>query len=630
MALVTRILLHKHSKQPTEEMHLTDGSVEQPHQLSYISNAWKRLFSPKQSHVKGVWVPTISSMIKAGDEGLFPSALFANLHEHTGELSLQGLYAVFAEELRSRPITERSAYPGEIPRFLSTTKRVASGPKRAQSMAHRRASQGQVNGSLRLQRKSLDLSAAEKGLSRTISMKKPAPTLVSMWNGLSRLNKEMDAQTSWAKDGQVAESRYDSIAVNVTPAELATLSIILGCSLTAGEKSEYDSSHKGAFNISISSCVTEDGKYQVTLRQHKRSTLHMLAKGSGFSPLYAKHFVAGSLPYLQDRKGVHSILVSAHTLKAIQTGSPLYLHNSSFKTKQSRYLTSLPSSREPNFHIISTSTNSQSWNPLIDAIGALPFVGGLVPLASSPLVQTIHCIASGGLPPARLLQRLEGLVDKVNRQAPHLDIFGPLHGPHNAALLYRERKRLGKLAKGVKVNDSIADKAARMQRYITLLERLMALVPDVKPHDVLAAVQNATKKELERSYSDAVTAYRNIPSRSSSVVDSHGCPESDARSKRNSIHSHTSGHRSHRSSTSSIVTFASPVSSGDSQELNLGKAVEQILKAELPISIENIATVARMVIVAWTLSVETVAWEDGEEGFRVPALEKLPEKMVMC
>ena len=63
--------------------------------------------------------------------------------------------------------------------------------------------------------------------------------------------------------------------------------------------------------------------------------------------------------------------------------------------------------------------------------------------------------------------------------------------------------------------------------------------------------------------------------------------------------------------------------------MNLGKQVEQVLKQDLPLSIPTIGFIARMVIVAWTLSVEPVAWEEGEQGFRVPDLATLPANTVL-
>jgi hypothetical protein len=625
MALVTRILLHKHSKPETGDINVTHSKNEHDGQLLHISSSWRRLFTSKPDHVKGRWVPTLTGMIKAGDEGLFPSALFANLHG-SGELSLQTLYEVFAEELRSGPMTERSAYSKEISRFLSSTKRPTNGPKRVQSMSHRATNKSRIDGPSRTQRMSLDLSAAEKGFARSMSVMKPKPTLVSMRNGLSDVDKGKDIQTSWMKDGQIAESRYGSIAVKITPVELAALSVILGSPLTVSGREDYAPIKKGAFNVSISSSVTEDGKYQITLRQHKRITSHMPARGSGISPLFAKHLAAGSLPYLQDKRTIHSILVNSQTLRNVQASSSIYLHESNFKTSQSRFLTSLPSSYELSFHIAGASTKPVLTNPLIDAVGALPFVGGLVPLASVPLIETVQFVASGGFSTAKLLQRLEALVDKVNRHAPHLNTFGPLYERHNAALLYRERERLGKLGTDVSTTDSSADKASRMQRYITLLERLMALIPDMKPQDVIAAVEDATKKELKRSTIDAVAAHQADLSKKSPVTNPCGFSKQGSQSKRFSTHSY-----SNRSSDASMSNTVSPSSSSSSSmQNNLGEQIEQILKKELPLSVENVAIVARMVIVAWTLSVEKVAWAEGEEGFKVPDLSKFPEKMVLC
>jgi hypothetical protein len=574
------------------------------------------MFMWNQDLFKGHWSPTLTGMIKAGDEGFFPSALFSDLHGLPGKLSLQTLNEVFAEELRSRSMDERSLYTGDVSRFLATTKRVASGPKRVQSVSHKTKSKGRVDGSLGTTRKSFDLSTAEKGFARRLSMKKLAPTLISMRKGLSNVVKERDAHMSWMSNGQITESSNGGMGISIRPAELVALSVILGCPLTVGGKDNYTPSEKGALNISMSSSEAEDGKHQIALQRHKRSTTHVPAQGSSFSPLFAKHFASGSLPYALENTTIHGILVSTETLEIAQAGTPLCLREYAVKTPQSRFLASLPNSYEPSFHIVTVSTQGGLANPLVDAVSMLPFVGGLVPLASAPLIKTIRFIASGGLPPLRLLQRLEALVDKVNGHAPGVHVFGPLYDQQNVALLYRERERLGKLATKTYTPDSIADKASRMQRYITLLERLMALVTDIVQEDVLAAVQQATKKELERSYTDAVAAYQvNFLDTASSLSHDHSEPYT--------------GIRSDRSSAASLSTSASPTSTSTGfLPMNLGKQVEQILKAELPLSVEKVAVVARLVIVAWTWSVESVAWAEGEEGFRVPDPATLPEKMI--
>lgn len=630
MALVTRFLVHKHSKStlPAEAMLVTENSVEQ-RQLANISSSWKRLFSPKQKSTKGHWVPTLSGIIEAGDEGLFSSALFTSLHGHPGEIALQILFDAFANALRARPMTERFAYSGDISKFLTGAKRGASGLGRAKSVSHRTSS-GRVDTSTKAKRRSLDLSVAEMGLARGLSVKKPVAVLVPMGNNLVEEAKSSRAEESWMKSGQTAEYYDGRLTVKATKAELATLSIILGSPLGVSAGSKNTS--RGAFGISILMTPIGTGKHQFTLRQHKRSISQQHAQGTGFSSLYAKHLAAGFLPYSQDKNAFNSILITDDAFEAIQAGASLYTKVFTSKTPQSKFLASLPSSRELSFHILATSTEQHSSTTLIDAIAALPFAGGLTPLGSTPLINTVQFVASGGLSPARLLKRLDDLVGKVHSQAPHLNIFGPLYEAHNAGILYRERERLGRLATNANTPDTLADKVARMSRYVTLLERLMALVPDMKPQDVLMAVREATKAEIQRSYSDAVAAH-NSSYATPSVVDTRCCQKSDAKSKRQSTGSHAGAHRSNRSSLASILTEnsgASPASSSDFPPHNLGTQIESVLKSELPLAVETIALVARMVIVAWTLSVETVAWESGESGFKVPDLQDLGEKIVLC
>ena len=185
-----------------------------------------------------------------------------------------------------------------------------------------------------------------------------------------------------------------------------------------------------------------------------------------------------------------------------------------------------------------------------------------------------------------------------------------------------ERERLARIATGA-IAESLADKVARMQRYTTLLQRLMALVPDMKPQDVLHAVREATKAELQRSNADAVAAHSSASAPPSPVNENH-CPLSDARSS-----SRPSARRSPRSSIGAGSSATSRLSTTFPAN-NMGKQVEALLKSELPFSVEMVAVVARLVVVAWTLSVGRVAWEEGEEGFRVPDLEGLGrERMVL-
>lgn len=646
MVLVTRFLwVHKYAK---DGAHAREYSVDAEEQtpstnLFTMDRSWRRMFIRKQD--RGQWVPTLSGVIKAGDEGVYSSALLNGLHAYPGELNLDMLYDAFANELRARPTAERSKFSPAISKFLTSARR---GVRRAQSVSIKRDSRPDLPP--RPQRNSIDL--AERGLGRSRS-RRTSPVLISNFNLLPSETDSPAASshTSWTNDLQHAQYFEGRTGVMVTPKELAALSVFLGSPITiteasnAGEKPEDTrlAKGRGAFGISINATPTGDGKYRILLRQHKRSIPQLPARGSGYSTLFAKHLASGSIPFLLDKNHVNAILITSETFKAIQSGTRLHLQKSAPVTQASHFLTSLSNSRDLSFHTLAPSTSSTSMPLLLHAIAAMPFSGGFAPLASAPLVQAVRFVASGGLPPARLLQRLEALVDKVHRYSPGLQLFGPLYEDIHAGLLFRERERLGRLATGAKADDSIADKVARMQRYITLLERLMCLVPDMKPHDVLCAVREAMKKEIERSYEDAVATFKNGAETPDSALHTPqkrlSLSNRTRGSKRWSLAStptppagSTAASPSHTRSVSSPGTptsVNSPRSSFTFPAENLGKQVEQVLKVNLPFNIETVALVARMVLVAWTLSVETVAWEDGEEGIRLPELSRLPEKMVM-
>ena len=639
MALVSRLFVHRHSKNSKQDIYTVDGDNDKPYQLPRRSSSWKRLFTSKQKNGSSKWVPTLSGIVKAGDEGLWSSALFTNPHGHPGEVSFEVICEMFANELHPRSMTERSAYSGEIGKFINSAKRGATNPRRVQSVSYKRTNPGRGEVAPPTQRRSLDISTFERGLGRSLSIKRSAPVLVPMGNGLVEQDSTNAAQRAWMKDGRPVEYYDGRMSVRITPAELAALSVILGSPITSTSSNievNAASTNKGAFGISIWSTCDGDNRHLIHLKQHRRSVSQVPSGGSGHSPFFAKHLASGSLPFSQDAKSISSILVTDETFEAVRSGAPLTMRKRSQHTPQAKFLATLPSSRELTFHAIEASTRSSPPTPLINAIAILPFVGGLTPLASEPLIETVQFVASGGLHPGRLVQRLEGLVHKIQLHSPHLEIFGPLHEPQNAGLLFRVRERLGKVATGA-VTEELADKVARVQRYITLLQRLMALVPDTKPQHVLAMVQTATKKELQRSYADAVAAYKSAPASPSplpAIVDTHR-PQSDAQGNRRHA-SNSSQPSARRSPRSSLGSASNGTSSSRSERLsmtftenNLGKQVEMLLKSELPFSIDTIAMVARLVIVAWTLNVGNVAWVEGEEGFRVPDVRRLPEIMML-
>ncbi|KAF2787809.1 hypothetical protein K505DRAFT_329409 [Melanomma pulvis-pyrius CBS 109.77] len=634
MVLITRLLwVHKSSKN-IDTLSADDETTEQQNSSVFAPDRlWARIFTSKRE--KGHLVPTMSGIIKAGDEGVYSSALFNGLHGHPRDLSLELLYAAFGHELKNRSAMERSSYPIPISKLLPTTRQPV---RRGQSF--RVTKEGRYEFQPRTQRSSLDL--VERGLGRSRS-RRTAPVLLSMFDVLAKETKGTQTATSkWANDLQHAKYLDEKTGVTVTGAELAALSVILGSPALFSQATKTDKSiplyGKGAFSISVSGALMEDGRYQISLTQHKRGISHLPARGSGYCTLFAKHMACGSLPYSQDQTNVYSIFITVEALEAIRSGTSVSLQKSDSQTPTSRFLTSLPSSRTPAFHTLTpvfTYTPTEPPTLLFNAIASLPFTGGLTPLASTPLIQTIQFISSAGLPTGRLLQRLDALVEKVHRHSPGLHLFGPLYEPGNAGLLFRERERLGRLAVegNGSVEDSVADKAARVQRFITLLERLMCLVPGMKPHDVLTAVKEATKTEMERSYENAVAAFKN------GDLDQGAAVELNSRKRHSTLSSRT--RRSKRSSSASFTpptsTAAVPLSPLSLQQQstpptpsspsltssresttfpthNLGRQAEQILKLSLPLDVQSIATVVRLVVAAWTASVESADAEHLQFG----------------
>jgi hypothetical protein len=656
MVLVTRFLWHKRPKDDTDKP--SDLSTELDRRRSFskffsIDTPWNRALVSKQN--KGERVPSLAGIVKAGDEGVYSSTLFNGLHDqqHDGEPSLLALYHGFADYLRGRNAADRSTYSPLISDFISRQKR---GLQRSQSTRPTKQTRPELPPR---HRTSVDL--AEMGLGRARSRRvTPALTLTSAFNPLPEEGlgtSEMGA--AWMDDLQHAQYYEGKISIAVTPEELWAMSAILGTQpiISSQEiKPEVPRSttRTGALGISINVMSTANGKFQVTLRQQKRKTSQLPAKGSGYSTLFAKHLAAGSLPFTQNKKHVDSILITSDTFSAVQSGACLRVRKSDGLTNASRYLSSLPNSRKTEFHTLSPSTTSTSTPLLLHAIANMPFSGGLSPLASAPLISTVSFVASGGLPAGRLLQRLESLVEKVHRQAPFLGLFGPLYEDANARLLIREQERLGKLATSAIADENAMDKAARMHRYTTLLERLMYLVPDMKPQDVLAAVREALKKEIERSYADAVAAFAagrtssDTASRTPTKRTTSNSPPV-RQSKRYSLQlthpkiaqppaSASTAPRRANTFPQALLPDPQPRKSSSTSSPrrsstfpvdNLGREVERVLKLELPFSVETVALVARLILAAWTLSVQPVAWEEGEQGVRMLDLESLPERMIL-
>ncbi|ORY15399.1 hypothetical protein BCR34DRAFT_558754 [Clohesyomyces aquaticus] len=630
MLLTTRYLWTLKASKDPEDATTYSLDPKKPSDLFSGDTGLMKLFVPRKE--VGVQIPTLSGVIAAGDEGVFTSALFEGLQGSPGEVSLDVLLDHFAAQLARRPMTERSSYPTAMASFLSNR---GYGIRRSLSVKTNRAGSGRPT---RPQRKSVDLT--EKGLSRVLS-RKTNPVLVETQSGLlldssMARDSKLSSRPSWTEQIQPSRTHDGIASTTVMPEELQSFSLILGAPISSAQplvnpEKSATLVGEGAFGISILGSLAEDGAYQLSLHKRKLGISERSSRGS-YSTLFAKHLATGSLPFSQNAETVNTILITNETLSRIKSGTPLQIEKplpAQTASPNATFLSKLPNSRSVAFHTLCPSpSSSPSTSPLLTTISALPFTGGLVPLASSPLIRTIQFISSGGLPPGRLLQRLDALIDKTHRQAPHLRLFGPLFDERNAGALYREHQKLGKMGIGKLVEESVADKVARIQRYTTLLERLMAMAvrSDMSPSDVLKKVQEATTRELERAYADAQIAFCEdlfdpsapaIPRRSANRVSS----SSAGSGSRSSVSAEPSL-RSDAStpSPSSARSAFSPRPSSTFQTPNLAQRVERMLKADAPLDVQSIAVVARLVLVAWTLCVGVVAWEDEDDGVRVADL----------
>lgn len=198
---------------------------------------------------------------------------------------------------------------------------------------------------------------------------------------------------------------------------------------------------------------------------------------------------------------------------------------------------------------------------------------------------------------------------------------------------------------------STSRSVARTGRYTVLLERLMALlVAETRqtPERVKELVIQATILEMQCSWVNAIAAekgeiVRETPtpvSRTSldsgpsgNMLAPHiALPPSPTPTPPHSpistpLPRHAPSNASRASQSSEYTSATSRLSptraSGVGKRcMDLGRQVEEVLKLPLPLNIRNVAKVARLVVVAWTLGVGVV--DEGDLD-----VERLPESVLL-
>lgn len=664
MALVAWFLVrHKRRKLANTAQSLTDYPVDGEGQARpttpeapFVSDrSWRGKPGSKRRSKGQQRSPSLATFLKAGDEDIFGSNVF---HPHnlqqSANVSLDSLYDVLADTMMARPTAERLAYTQAMSQFIAGRK---SSRKRRQSVP---ATANEVESRLR------PTSVKRRKASRS-------QYLVITANSFLMTEEATlpAARYSWWEMRPTLDSGSDGeLTMEISPEELAALSILLACGRpsTNAQNANDDPdlitpafSDSGAFGISINRhAPTSEGKRFVTLTRRPLYTTEQVPRASpGYSILLAKHMACGSLPFSRGPSVTACLLISRASAAAIVAGSPA-LHirrKNNPDTASSKFLSSLPHSRGLALYEVAVEapittsndfqTPAQLPESFLEVLARLPYTT-LPPLASIPMLDVIGFVASAGLPPGRLLQRLESLIEKIHNASAGTSLFGPLYEVHNVRTLVRERDRLGKLAleatPRANVSDSLAQKTARLHRYGVLMERLTGMLATggLGKEEVRRRINEANRNELVKSYSDALGQHRTTPTPRGSPSNGNTgtatpVPQVSSPTAEPTTPSQgrTLGAQSPQPQGSRIITRSSISScrsgstrrSGPSAPPNLGSQLEAILKAGLPLSVPQVAFVGRLVLVAWSLSAEKVAWEEEEEGMRFDILPH--EKMAM-
>ncbi|KAF1828554.1 hypothetical protein BDW02DRAFT_651986 [Decorospora gaudefroyi] len=303
----------------------------------------------------------------------------------------------------------------------------------------------------------------------------------------------------WNSNMQRLRLRDGKITMNVSKSELA------GFCLSFGIIPRWEFGGKNAFHGSGAFEISLEGRYDgqdflLSMKKSIPSGWHEprdSAMGSGYSVLFAKFMVCGLLPFAQVKGYINAIEVNRDMLDAIRTGndvadSPVL----PVLPASAKILRSLQNHKHINIFDVSRAkpgpleghcgTILNDTFELLDpksperwtwpaAVAGIAF-GGLVPVVTRALVEAVRFTALGvdsvGDPKADtfLLEQLERTIDWVHKTARDSFLFGKETVPNRTSV-----------AEGVlhyttlPDNFTVATVASMFSRYTTMLERLVAL-----------------------------------------------------------------------------------------------------------------------------------------------------------
>jgi hypothetical protein len=471
----------------------------------------------------------------------------------------------------------------------------------------------------------------------------------------------------WNMELQRLWIREQKPCIEVSAEDIAALSFILGIKLHC---KDYLPGGIGAFGIALSSekvdCIT-----MLRLVYHRRNPFRK-AMGSGYSTLFAKHLACGCLPFAQyhDKLETQTIPIDEEVLLQIKSGKSIADRKNpgSRWTEAMNYLHRLPSSTSNNFYsgiwpeddfgqIYGFSPqkggDGQDKKRLVgswwEAVTGIAF-GGLVPMATKPLIEAVRFTIEGGSTGENGFAGLETLIYRVDldTQKRFGDLERLAYGVDSDArkklqifgkqdyLLMELMERNERLV-NFDVDDTdrtTREVVWRLGRYTTLLERLMAYIDyNCTATQLRDDVFECCSKKIKKYYEGAVA--RHLQTRGISEA---GKGESELE------------HRDSTNDTEIDMSYGHTLFVSTSEEANIIADVEEVCYRRpcpplqgthpptpiegpsltltsvnnddlediinkfdkdhpQPITVADCAKVARCILVSWTYLVHVVDWD---------------------
>lgn len=486
--------------------------AKRPHPLRYIFGATTNI--PE--------VPTVASLILAGDYLIYTSSLFDQIPAIPREVCWVNLYTQFFDEmawLRKSWTDDTRNGNKFIKRYLAQADRQVPWLQRLQKLV--KLANGFITAVYHtlLRTASLDLEKQAIELTSTQAIPRSHHSAVLHRHSMYQHDQRENANGPYlvscvrplAKDHRVSDKELNFLetrplwildakpCIEISREELAGLALAMGIPLTKHE----DGSISGAGPFGAFLFLSRHlNNWLLRLTHQNRQPTHDASKGSGYSTLFAKHMASASLPLNVSDGEIRSILVDGSVVAAVAKYDVHEFVLFQGTLSIPGVLTCMPTAYKHKVYTCDPwqvsqgnsskkSLPSSSW---FDAVAGIAF-GGLVPQASKALVEAVLFTVTGEYRKEHrtnasyvyVTVELQNLVYALHLDCPKLELFGKY---------IAERARIGsRKPDSMEVFSGICtsrDAGALFSRYMTALERLAAMAVSTK----------TAAKTLEKGFSD--------------------------------------------------------------------------------------------------------------------------------